>query len=227
MEKYEIKSYEDLKPLLRVRLMDIKSNLEKLKDLVYQPVGCGLALVAYMKLPEAVAYGGIANLPRSIAEGCGVSEEQIMLDAMKSSVEKSKVKLCAMPEMIFGMPNGIEPENLLMGGKAPEGTLLVLTVEDGLLGASAFYYPGVKERIGEIVGRDYYMLPSSVHEVLVLPDSGSMSPNELAQMVRTINETEVSPQDRLCDNVFRYNLESQLLYVAAEPERRKERDYAR
>ena len=44
MSTYEINSYEDIKDKLRVRLTDIKENKEKLADLVYKAVGCGLAL---------------------------------------------------------------------------------------------------------------------------------------------------------------------------------------
>ena len=50
MNTYRIQSYEDIRDSLRVRLMDIKRNPETLQNSVYEPVGCGLALVAYMEL---------------------------------------------------------------------------------------------------------------------------------------------------------------------------------
>ena len=46
MNTYRIQSYEDIRDSLRVRLMDIKRNPETLQNSVYEPVGCGLALVA-------------------------------------------------------------------------------------------------------------------------------------------------------------------------------------
>ena len=99
---------------------------------------------------------------------------------------------------------------------------MVLTTEGGLLGASAYFYPGMKEKIAEVIGGNYYVLPSSVHEVLILPEHGAMSAKELGQMVKSINETEVAPKDRLCNRVFRYDSQTRELSIAADPDRRRE-----
>ncbi len=66
MNTYRIQSYEDIRDSLRVRLMDIKRNPETLQNSVYEPVGCGLALVAYMELPEEIADGGSPMSLRSL-----------------------------------------------------------------------------------------------------------------------------------------------------------------
>ena len=81
MNTMSIRSYEDVQDSLRVRLMDMKSNKDKLENAVYEPVGCGFALVAYMELPEEIAADGIANVPRSLAESSGFSTRRIMMDA--------------------------------------------------------------------------------------------------------------------------------------------------
>ena len=80
----------------------------------------------------------------------------------------------------------------------------------------------LKEKIGEIVGKDYFVLPSSIHEVLIMPDNGQMTPMELAKMVKEINDNEVSPQDLLCSRVLRFRADTQELSVAADAERRRE-----
>ncbi len=223
MITYKIQSYEDIRDNLRVRLMDIRTNAETLQNSVYEPVGCGLALVAYMELPEEVADGGIANVPAGITDMLpGMETETILADAMDRSVTQSNPRLCSIQDMLFGSMTGKEPENYLMCDDAPEDTLLVLTTGDGRLGASALYYPGMKEKIGEIVGGDYFVLPSSVHEVLIMPDNGRMTPMELAKMVKEINENEVAPQDLLCSRVLRFRADTQELAVAADAERRRE-----
>jgi hypothetical protein len=176
-----------------------------------------------MELPEEIADGGIANVPAKLASGLADTNPEVILeDAMKRSVSQSHPKLCAIQDMLFGSMTGMEPENYLTGGDAPEDTLLVLTTEDGRLGASVLFYPGMKEKIGEIVGKDYFVLPSSIHEVLIMPDNGQMSPMELAKMVKEINDNEVSPQDLLCSRVLRFRADTQELSVAADAERRRE-----
>ena len=54
----------------------------------------------------------------------------------------------------------------------------------------------VPQKVGELLGADYYVLPSSIHEVLVLPDNGEMDVKELESMVRDVNAAVVIPQER-------------------------------
>ncbi len=218
MEAYEINSYEQIRPYLRIRLIDMKSNPQALQNTICRPVECGLALTAYMKLPETFAGSGVANIPKSMAMLDEVGEETIMEDAVSGSCETASVKLCDLREMIFEK----DPENYLESGNDAGGPILVLTTEEGFLGASALFYPGIMEKVADAVGGDYYVLPSSVHEVLVIPGEGMMTANEMAQMVKSINETQVEPQDRLCNRVMRYSADTHELMVAADPDRKKE-----
>jgi len=221
MNTYEIKNYEELRPNLRVRLMDTKAHADVLQKTVHVPVGCGLALAAYFRVPEEVAgSGGIANVPKELAAADGLDEGEILGDAMIGSVAYDTPRLFSMMDMLLGNKS----QNYLQDGELPEEPFLVLTTNEGLLGASTLFYPGIKDKIGEKLGGDFFVLPSSVHEVLILPDKGQMKATELAQMVKSINETEVEPKDRLCDKVFRYNTETKELIVAADMERRRERE---
>ena len=220
MARIEISSYEEMRDSLRVRLMDINSNRETLRNAIYEQVGCGYALVAYIDLPE----GGIANVPRGFAESAGFSTRQIMTDARAGSEVSDRAKLCVIRDMLLGG----DKSDLLSGERIPEkGTLLVLTTDNGLLGAAALYYPDVQSRISEIVGGDYYVLPSSVHEVIIMPDDGKLDPKELANMVKEINEHQVLPNERLGNRVMHFRADIERLQVAAdmdrEPVRSRER----
>ena len=57
----------------------------------------------------------------------------------------------------------------------------------------------LRERFGH-----FYVLPSSVHEVIIIPDSFGASPEDLLNMVTEVNEFVVSPVDRLSDNVYHF-----------------------
>ena len=65
------------------------------------------------------------------------------------------------------------------------------------------------------------MLPSSIHEVLLVADDGSVALNKLEQMVRDINEAEVAPADRLSDSVFHYDSEAHIFENARSFELRE------
>ena len=219
MTEMKIDSYEEIRDMLRVRLMDRKANEEKLESAVWEPAGCGFALVAYMELPEEMAKDGIANVPKTVTRALGIEERTVMRDAMEGSLAHAPAKLCTMRSALFG-----PPENLLEEEKEWKGTdFLVLTTEDGRLGASALCYPEIAGTVGRIVGGDYFVLPSSIHEVLILPDRGRVDPAALLEMVTEVNEAEVLPEDRLADRVMFFRTDLQKLQVAAEPERARVR----
>jgi hypothetical protein len=105
---------------------------------------------------------------------------------------------------------------------APEdiGSMYVLTNASGSLGAAALFYPDVKEKTGEILGSDYYILPSSIHEVILVPDAAGIDKKELCDMVKQANRTVVEPQDILSDNVYHYSRDDRRLdKITAEPNR--------
>ena len=219
MSTIKIDSYEEIKDRLRVRLMDMKTHEEDLKKAIFEPVGCGYALVVYMELPDEIAEGGIANLPRAAAEALEIDTRTMVREALETSLVKEAPKLSTMRSALFG-----PPENLFIGDECgEEKDFLVLTNMDGRLGASALYYPDVTRQISEIVGGDYFVLPSSIHEVLILPDHGQIPAKDLLMMVKEVNEAEVLPEEQLGNKVLHFRADLQKLQVAAELDRNRER----
>ena len=82
-------------------------------------------------------------------------------------------------------------------------------------GAGVVLYPGVLEQQYEAFGCDYYILPSSVHEVILLPDRGGIGPDVLAEMVGSINDGMVAPKELLSYSVYRYEL-GRGMFIAKE-----------
>lgn len=81
----------------------------------------------------------------------------------------------------------------------------VLTTESGIDGASLIACPDVLKAVQKQIGEDFYILPSSIHETLILPKSQMDDVEGLKAMVSTINENEVEPEERLSDNVYEYD----------------------
>ena len=72
-------------------------------------------------------------------------------------------------------------------------------------GAGVIFYDGLLRKFADKVDSDFYILPSSIHETLFIPDTGDMDIEYLRDMVRTVNATEVAPDEILSDNVYYYN----------------------
>ena len=97
----------------------------------------------------------------------------------------------------------------------------VLTNQERFNGASLILLPEVLERIAGILQDSYYILPSSIHEVLIVPLSVSPSAAELEELVRSVNDTIVEDNDFLSDKVQFYDERIKDLFNASDYERRK------
>ncbi|MBP7348002.1 MAG: hypothetical protein KA965_04915 [Butyrivibrio sp.] len=92
-------------------------------------------------------------------------------------------------------------------GTDTEDEMQVLTNQSKLFGAVSILYPDVLQNIAERLHRNLYVLPSSVHEVILLPErEGEKGTEEsLAEIVKDVNSTVVDTEDILADSVYYYD----------------------
>ena len=93
--------------------------------------------------------------------------------------------------------------------------LTCVTTEGAMFGAGIIAVKSIREEIAEKIGGDYFVLPSSLHEVLVTPANGMIDVEGLKEMVVSINQSEVAPEDRLSDSVYLYHADTKKLTIAA------------
>ena len=85
--------------------------------------------------------------------------------------------------------------------------MLVVSNEIRTAGASAIFYPDVLDQVAEKAGGNFFILPSSTEEVLVLPDNGRMNYRELDAMVCEVNDAQVAECEQLGNHVYHYDAE--------------------
>lgn len=83
----------------------------------------------------------------------------------------------------------------------------VLTNRRKVNGATCLIYPGVLARIAERIGENIYILPSSVHEVIIMPHSEVPDPERVQEIVREANATQLDPEEILSDSLYFYNFQ--------------------
>lgn len=72
-------------------------------------------------------------------------------------------------------------------------------------GATCILYPDLLHNFAEVVESDLYVLPSSIHEVILLPTHDRQDVVQLKEMVHEINDSQVEPEEVLSDSVYYYN----------------------
>ena len=113
---------------------------------------------------------------------------------------------------------GMSVEDFPMDMSGPQ--MYVVTNEEGFHGAAAAFYPDFMDNAAKELGGNFFILPSSVHEMLFLPDDGHMNVSELRDMVTSINASEVAPADRLTDSVYHYDAEARVFELGESWEAR-------
>lgn len=198
----DILDYEKMKDKLQMRICDREWNKERLADKVVTEHG---DFAAYYAVNVEENEGGIGSIPVTVTlmNEWGVTAEQIQADAMAADRNRGVV-LMDMNEIVKSMIFGEEPENLLnekLDIETMREPMFCLTNGQKMNGASLLLQEDIRKQIGECLGSNYFVLPSSIHEVLILPDNGMFEVPELNAMVKEVNETQVERQEQLSDKV--------------------------
>ena len=89
--------------------------------------------------------------------------------------------------------------------------MYILSNTSGINGATSLLYKDELKTIARKIGEDFYILPSSVHEVILIPVSLAPSHEELSRMVQEVNETQVPDEDILSDRAYYYRVEDDMI----------------
>lgn len=198
-------SWEKVRDSMTVRLLEKNRNVDFLSNMPYVDVGNGLAMTADINMPGDMVGEWRIAVNHSVMDQLGVDRHELFAQAMASSILCDPATLTDMGQALFspGKENLLDRTEPL--DQADVGAMYVLTTESGNLGASALFYPDVKEKAAELLGCGFYVLPSSTHETILVPDSAGIDEKELCSMVKQANRAVVEPKDVLSDNVYHYD----------------------
>lgn len=211
----DITNYDQMKNTLVVQVIPTDRNAEMLADIPHKNIE-DMSLVYRMQIDQNENGTSSVLITNAMLENYGVTVDQLHQDAMDAAVINNPATFRSMQEVLsdlMGMPADLMPP---MDG--PQ--MYVASVENSLNGAGVIAYPDFMNQVAEQVGGDFFVLPSSVHEVLVVPDDGSIDRHDLESMVREVNSSEVLPKDQLSDNVYHYDSQDQVFELAGKYEER-------
>ena len=86
-----------------------------------------------------------------------------------------------------------------------ENRMFVLSNQYRHFGAACILYNRVLEDIGNQLNENFYILPSSIHEVIILPEGFSPCEEDLNEMIIDINQTQVSEEEILSNHAYYYD----------------------
>ena len=171
-------------------------------------VGYGATCDAYHITSPAEDGSGAAKAMEFAMKDAGITPEQLHHDTVSAENARNPVCLYTMDDVMSEIMLSVKPENLFEQTEPLESEMIpmyILTNQNKVNGAGVLARDGVLDKIGELLGSDFYVLPSSTHEVILVPDNGNMQTKELEDMVKEVNATQVPPEDLLSDKVQYYD----------------------
>ncbi len=181
----KISDWEFAKTRIRSMLIKTEGNEKFLED---RPHVEFLDLSKCFDLVIDEARGMTAPIKNDMMDRWGVTAEDL-----EKAEQMPEVTFQSMAE-IFGIP---EMENTT--------PLYVLTNGRKFKGASLITRENVLKDVSERVGGDFVLLPSSIHEVIIVPIDQCMGKmDEFTEMVKFVNSNEVDPTERLSDHAYLY-----------------------
>ena len=207
----DLSDYSEMKKSLFIDLVGSKQNQGMLAEAPHTDFE-DLSMVYRIRVPVGEDSFGSVLISNSMLERFGVDKEQLHQDALENAPQIRPATVRSMGSVLgmLGAPPG------------EDSTLLVLTTEDMFKGAAALFYPDMMQSCSRMLKQDYFILPSSVHEVLLLPDNGAMRAAELQQMVSEINRTVVDPSEQLTDSVYHYDAGERIFELGSKYEERRD-----
>lgn len=201
--------YGEVKKHLMVRLVGRAQNREMLKTIPHRDVA-DMALLAYIVVKDDKEGLASSVVNDRLLSQYGVTKEQLLTDAIHSSEELYPSGIHTLGE-VLGMP---ETDDM------PK--MYVLSNSRSEYGAACISYSGVLDAAAEKLGKDFFVLPSSIHEVLLVPDDGNADITALKQMVHDVNASEVDPPDVLTNNVYHYDSRERIFEQADDFAKRQQ-----
>lgn len=211
--------YSIMKDYIQIKLINKEKNLEMLKNVPYMEL-LDLAMVCMLNIPFAEEKGeGSVLISRHHMEIWGVGEDDMFNTAMANSMEKNPVVIKSMNDVIKDMYiNNIleeqEEDEICAMVDSTDSYLYVLTNTSKCNGAVTITYKNVLRNFADTKNCNIYILPSSIHEVLLVPAEDNIDAAQLKEMVHSVNQTEVDEIEILSDNVYYYDRELNKVTIA-------------
>lgn len=203
-----IYKWELVKDSIVYKLVNTERNQGILDEIPHEEF-LDLSKVFYLSL----WYGEGSMLIRK--EHCamwGITEEELIYIAEKNTPKLFPQYLISMNEVM-----GELFENN-MGKEAGEITedfqMYILSNTSKRMGAAVVCYKNCLKMIAEKLQSDFYMIPSSIHEMLILPFTQEFAVKDLKEMVEEVNEMIVEKEEILGENVYLYKREQNELCIA-------------
>lgn len=202
-----IKSWEKSKADVYPILISYDGNKELLRNLIHRPY-LDLAL-CYAICMDDEKYGRMTiRVSHGLLAVWGIDVEELHEQAFEN-MKGAGFQLKKISQVLVEI--GVIDE---ADARLDDGGFSILTNQRKQYGAAGMLNTDLLARFADMVKSNLFLLPSSVHEIIVVPDNGAMTLEEYTEMVQDVNATMVRKEEKLSDHPYYYDREKREVRVA-------------
>ena len=213
-----------IKDRIIYKTINYEQNLRLLKDVPHIEI-MDLAIAFYCIVEANEEIRATTLIHNCHIEKWNISKDELYKTAFYNTQRLYEPEIRDMYEIIMEMMNSVSDNSEDSNDidrlaneyrEVPESEIkmYVLTNKKKTNGASCIFYEDVLSRFSKKIDRDLFVLPSSIHEVIIVPKTDFITKDELKTMVCEVNASEVDECDRLSDNVYIFEKNGNTLSIA-------------
>ena len=192
-------NYEMVKRRIVYKLINTEKNQELLKDIPHIPF-YDLSIVFQFLITEEHFSNATILIHNAHLQIWGISVEEIYQSAQQNTPILNPYEIKNMKEVLCEFMSKEEEDfEYAINDTA---SVYVLSNKSKIYGAACILYPELIQDFAEAVSSDLFIIPSSVHEVLLLPAKGTEELEDIKRMVQEVNDTQVEREELLSYSVY-------------------------
>jgi hypothetical protein len=199
--------FSKVAPKLFFKAVNYEKNRKKLRDIPIKRV-LDLALVPLCRFISESVGDGCITIQKSHLKEWEISEQELWENVVENAARVAPVKVSGLMDMMDKLIPVSERSDEVCG-------IYVATNTSMYLGAGVIFYPNMLKELADYHESDLFIIPSSVHETLIIPDTNMiMDIESLRDMICEVNRTAVADEEILSDNLYVYDRENGSMFIA-------------
>ena len=209
-------NYENVRKNIVYRLINTEMNKELLESIPHIEY-LDLSIIFRCTL-ETEQQGSATILIHNVhMKLWDVTLDQLYQDAEENTKRIEGYEIQSMSEVLFGIMKEENPDvydnDACMEQFEDSVPMYVLSNRKRIEGAACMLYPNLLKEFSDTIDSSFYIIPSSIHELLFLQTGNSEESEEIKNMIKEINDTQVNPEERLSYSVYYYDREKEKISV--------------
>lgn len=207
--------YEKVKNKIAYKLVNFNWNKELLKDIPHIPY-LDLAICFFVEFDSQLDNQATILIRNEHLDLWEITDQELYNVAIHNTPKLFPERFVSMNTIIDSLQNEdvqFDFESIDDTPSIPDPGMYILTNQKNMYGASSILYEDLLYSLSKQFNTSFYILPCSIHEVILIPTNDKSRLEELNEMVQSVNRESVNEVDMLSDHAYYYDVNEKALFI--------------